>query len=281
VTVSPDVLERFDASFDPDDPERHAKVIGCGEISVVLALPGADDVVIKRMVGFRRDAEIVAYREVVARYLALLKERGVDVVDTQLTPVGRVVYLTQPRLAGGTIGNAVLRDAPDGELRAFLRAVLTHVSAVLKPGDAGLDAQLSNWSWSGGKARLLDVSTPILAKDGMDPAIVLRSMPAPLAWGFRLVALPSLLERYQKPRLVALDIAANFIKEGRADRIPLVLEEIASWGERLTEKDVRSYYRSDARLWTAFQAVRRAHRRWKRMFGGRYEYVLPDRIQRA
>jgi hypothetical protein len=286
-----DVITRFEETLDPAHPA--ARVIGYGEISTVFALDELDGVVVKRMAGFRTRDEIDAYRAVVDRYCALLAARGVDVAPTRTVPVGaRAVYLVQPRLPAAAIGDAVLRDGSNDELRTFVRAVLQRITSVWHDNtaelDVGLDAQLSNWAWQHGRPTLIDVSTPLLLSNGrphMDPALILRSMPRPIAWAFRRVALPSLLRRYHDAREVARDLAANFLKDGQGARLALALEEINAWlpspDAPLTEREIRRAYASDARLWTAFQAVRRFDRGFTtKILRQRYEYILPGPVLR-
>jgi hypothetical protein len=43
---------------------------------------------------------------------------------------------------------------------------------------------------------------------------------------------------------------------------------------------VRRYYRSDARLWAGLLLLRRLDRRWRRLTGRRYPFLLPGRIER-
>jgi len=50
---------------------------------------------------------------------------------------------------------------------------------------------------------------------------------------------------------------------------------------RLTEQDIRKYYKDDRIIWSVFLAFRRLDR-WlrTRLLGKRYEFLLPGRIQR-
>jgi hypothetical protein len=139
----------------------------------------------------------------------------------------------------------------------------------------------------------MDVGTPFIRRDGQEvlaAEIGLRAMPAPLAWIVRRFLLDQVIDRYYSLRHVVKDLAANFIKEGRDDRIPLALEEINAWlagpmqvaaARPLGEAGVRRYYRSDARTWIFFQAARRIDRAVQtRLLRRRYDYVLPGSISR-
>jgi hypothetical protein len=164
----------------------------------------------------------------------------------------------------------------------------TIVDTVLRVVDdrVGLDAQLSNWAMVDGQLAYFDVTTPLLRRaDGgevLDTGIFLASLPWLLRAPVRRFVLPGILERYHQPRTVVLDLAANLIKEQLGDQIGVVL---AAAGDRLdppiTEREVRSDYRSDARTWALLQSVRRADRAWQRRVRRRsYPFLLPARIDR-
>jgi len=296
--IDPAILVDFEARLDPARPlaaDLGASIIGYGEISTVFTLSAADGVVLKRMAGFR-EPEVAPYVAAVDRYCQRLTARGLEVVPTACVPVARagrhpVVYVVQQALAAHTIGNRVVRDAGDDDVRALLAAVMQRLITVWREhadgARVGLDAQISNWAWVDGRPVYLDVSTPLMRapEDGMreclDPNIALRSMPLPLAWVFKLWALQSVLDRYYDLREVIKDIAANFVKEGRPDRVPLALEAAAPLlAERdlppLETREVERYYRGDARIWRWFQRARRADRWWaRRVLRRPYDYILP------
>lgn len=296
--IDPALLTDFEARLDPARPlapELGASIIGYGEISTVFTLAAAEGVVLKRMAGFR-EPEVAPYVAAVERYCRRLAARGVEVVPTACVPVARaprhpVVYVVQAALPAGTIGHRVVRDASDDEVRDLLAAVIDRIALVFSdhPDGArvGLDAQISNWAWVDGRPVYLDVSTPLMRapEDGfrecLDPNIALRSMPLPLAWVFKRWALQSVLDRYYDVREVIKDIAANFIKEGRPDRVPLALTAAAPLLSarnlpRLEADEVARYYRGDARIWRWFQRARRADRWWTtRALRRPYDYILP------
>lgn len=296
--IDPALLSDFEARLDPARPlaaDSGASIIGYGEISTVFSLAAAEGVVLKRMAGFR-EPEVAPYVAAVERYCRRLSDRGVEVVPTRCLPVARpgrhpVVYVVQAALPAEAIGNRVVKGGGDDEVRALLTAVMDRLAAVWRehPDGArvGLDAQISNWAWVDARPVYLDVSTPLMRapedgfKECLDPNIALRSMPLPLAWAFRLWALQSVLDRYYDIREVIKDIAANFVKEGRPDRMPLALEAAAPLlAERglspLESPEVERYYRGDARIWRWFQRARRADRWWAtRVLRRPYDYILP------
>ena len=120
------------------------------------------------------------------------------------------------------------------------------------------------------------------ASEVLDTGIFLASLPWLLRAPVRRFVLPGILERYHQPRTAVLDLAANLIKEQLADKIGMVL---AAANDRLdpplSEHEVRSDYRSDARTWALLQSVRRADRTWQQRVRRRsYPFLLPARIGR-
>jgi hypothetical protein len=146
--------------------EDHLRVLGHGEMSLVVGWPTADPVMAcKRLPVFPSTAAAECYQDVFYRYLARLQARGLHVVPSSLNfldpgPDGsRVGYVVQPVLPAGSLGPALLRAATPDPEHPLLTAV---IAGVLRTVDArtGLDAQISNWSMTDESARYLDVTTP-------------------------------------------------------------------------------------------------------------------------
>ena len=101
--IARETLERLEAgvvaAMDGGSPETLA-IIDYGEISTVLAAEGTDGpVVCKRLPGMTR-SQLAHYEEVLADYLRLLGERGVDVAPSEVHIVGDdpvIPYCVQPR----------------------------------------------------------------------------------------------------------------------------------------------------------------------------------------
>jgi hypothetical protein len=302
-----EVLASFERDFDPARPEAdpRVRVVGYGEISMVFALESHPDVVIKRLAGFRSDAEVQDFAQALARYVRALRSAGVRALRTEVTgcdrgPGRHVVFMTQPRLEARTLGQAVLRDGDDHELAQLLREVVFAVGRVARTGDShtrlGLDAQISNWAASEDGAPLyIDVSTPFMRCDGvevLDLAPILRAAPlglgALLAWTGKA---QSMVDRYYSPRLQLVDIVGNFIKEGRSDRVAASLSLINEWlasedglpdAAPITEAEVRADYASDARMWAALQALKRPDRFLRqRLLRRPYDFVLMPKVERG
>ncbi len=307
-----DLVHRYEAQLDPARPtagDMDVTIIGYGEISAVLQFAACDGYVFKRMAGFLREEEVADFTRVIGEYCAALAERGVNVIPTMCHPVdtprnGRVVYLVQPALLPETIGNAILKSGDETALRELLRAVLTALGGVYaanrEPGQLslGVDAQISNWSWTcGGPADqrpvYIDVGAPFMRRNGaevMDWDVLVRALPPPLRWYMRKFELQGVLDRYHRLHVTLVDIAGNFIKEGCADRVDLALEEFAAWldgpGVHLdvrppTREAVEKYYAADANIWTYVLAARKLHRFARtRLLRQPYSHILPGTISR-
>jgi hypothetical protein len=308
-----EILARFEAELDPARPAAGSGVtiVGYGEVSTVFSLAALPAFVCKRMAGFHDAAGVARYLEVVHRYIALLEALGVRVAETTAVPIrppagGHVVYLLQPKLDPAGLGNQVLRSADDRVLLACIDQVLAHVRTVLLANRSRadgrtvtVDAQLSNWHFplddGGGSApTLIDVGTPFMRFNGVDELdleLFLAPVPAfmrPLYRRLRLVE--HYIDDYFDARKILTDLLGNFHKEGRPDRIDLVLEHINRWlsdggatlGARAIRREsVDRYYRKDAQLLELFLKVRRFDRFLRtRVLQQRYNFVLPGPIRR-
>ncbi len=272
--------------------EDHLRVLGHGEISLVIGWPSDDPAVAcKRLPVFPSTTAAERYADVFSRYVALLEQRGLHVVSSTLHFLGpgrdgRLVgYVVQPVLPAGSLGPDLLRAAAPDPDHPLLAAV---VAGVLGTVDArtGLDAQISNWSMVDEAAQYLDVTTPILYDDGgrleLDVNVLIASYPWVLRPSLRRFAAPPIAAAYCNPRTVLLDLAANLHKERLREWIPAVLEAAnRELGAPLTTEEVDRYYRSNARLWEVMLRLRRADRWWQRSVRRRsYPFLLPGPTRR-
>ena len=311
---APELLAELERALDPARPTACAgvEVLGYGEVSAVLAIASLPGWVCKRMAGFRGAAAVGRYVEVVSRYVDLLCGDGVGVVDTRLVPVELprrrpVVYLLQPRLDARRFGHALLQDADEAVFGAAVARVLACVLRVARGNhgrrdgpELALDAQLSNWHFpidggAVGEPVLVDVGTPYLRRGGryeIDAELFLAAAP-PLVrgWYRRARAVERYLDEYFVPRLAALDLLANFHKEGRADRLPLAVRQVNDWlaahadelapASSIDLEEVRRYYARDAAQLELYLRLRRVYRFVRtRLLRRRYDFVLPGTIAR-
>ncbi len=282
-------VERAVAHALDDADASGLRVLGYGEISLVLGWPtDAPRWACKRLPPFPSAAAADRFVDVLHRYLAVLEARGVHVVETHVDrvalPDGRVVlYCVQPVLPATQLAPTIV--AADENAEGLLREIVDTTLRVVDD-TVGLDAQLSNWARCDGKLTYFDVTTPLLrGPDGrseLDTEVFLASLPWALRAPVRRFVLPGILRRYHTPRTAVLDLAANLLKERLDDRIPVVVTAADDRVDPpLSEDEVRSDYRSDARTWDLLQRVRRMDRGWQRRIRRRrYPFLLPDRIDR-
>jgi len=124
----------------------------------------------------------------------------------------------------------------------------------------------------------------------LDPELFLRSAPSFLVWLLRMLFLEDVVTRYYDFHLVAVDLIANFYKEQLPDLIPELIEEANDFFAMeasqlevapITLKEVRSYYREDALIWSLYLNMRKADRLLQtRVLRKRYPYILPGKIKR-
>ncbi len=289
-----DILRHLEAQLDPAHPTG-VEVLAYGEVSAALRVPGLEGRVAKRMSGFRDDAMVRAYCDLIADYLEILSGAGLAVVDTEVVPISRprrppVVYLVQPLVDG--LGNALLHDSGDDWLRWAIEAVLDRVWSLHQrrsPPEVAVDAQLSNWSFATGQPVLIDLGTPFMRDAAgylFDQEILLSAIP-PVARAYyrRKGSITAYMDDYFQPRLVAVDLLGNFIKEGATPRLPVAISVVNDWLaghdlQSVTRAEVDAYYAEDAATLELFLRVRRLDRRFKRALGRPYDFLLPGTVKR-
>lgn len=284
-----ELLDAFEQRLDPRAPD--AKVLAYGEVSAALLIPGLEGRVAKRMAGFANMTMARSYVDLVARYIEILTSCGISVVPTETVVVPRsgrpVVYLVQPMLAD--LGNDLLRSGVP--LRGLIEPVLDRVWALYERSgtpEVAIDAQLSNWSFTGDPV-LLDVGTPFMRDGGgylFDEEILLSAIPGVARWYYRRKgSIAEYMDDYFSPRLVAVDLLGNFIKEGAAARLPDGLSVANAWLdgrglEPIDGREVTAYYEQDAATLELFLRVRRIDRAFKSLVRRDYDFVLPGPVKR-
>jgi hypothetical protein len=247
------------------------------------------------MSGFADHAMATAYCDLLEHYLAVLRATGVSVVDTVAVVVDRpsrppVVYLVQPLM--GDLGHRLLPTMSDTELTRAIHLVLDRAWALHRrtdPPEVAIDAQLSNWSFTDpGDPVLLDVGTPFMRRDGrhlFDVEIVLSAMPPGIRSYYRHGVAAAYMDDYFVPRLVAVDLLGNFVKERATARLPEGIRAASDWLgahglEPVQRSEVEEYYRKDAAALELFLKVRRADRAVRHLFRREYDFILPGRVAR-
>ena len=317
------LLWEFEASLDPLAPESSAipcRVLGYGEISTVFQIQadGLHDMAYKRMSIFETPGELEAYLVPYNEYIRLLSgEIGLQLpahgyaagVNTQGRPI---LYIIQEQLDPASIGSQAIHQLPREQTLLLVERVLEEIHKVWEFNqrrtgrEVAIDGQISNWSIQGFSGqhpkfdmgmplRYLDTSTPLLriaAEEQLDPELFLRSAPSFLVWIIRLLFLDDVMNRYYDFRKVAIDLVANFYKEGLPELIPDLIavantflgENAARMGLTIApieEREVRAYYREDALIWWLYLSMRRVDRFLHRFVLRRaYPYILPGKIKR-
>ncbi|THD67387.1 hypothetical protein E7Z59_06915 [Robertkochia marina] len=319
LTINQDIplfLQKFEDNFDPVHPENSdipVIVLGCGEISTVISfnVPGFKTYAFKRLPLFFSEKEARHYCGLYREYNQQLSLLGIETPESDAWYVKGhnglfVAYLAQERLDERSIGNNLLHSRTDKEIQLLFKQV---VQSMVKLWDhnrkypeqlLGLDSQISNWAirdfdpekplYEQPGLYFIDTSTPMLrirSEEQMNPLLFLQSAPKPLRWILKLFFLQEVMDRYYDFRLVAVDLLANLYKEQRPDLIPGLMNIVNTKGKeflegkRITEKEVKQYYKNDKLIWKLFLALRRADRFINsRVLGRRYEFTLPGKIKR-
>ncbi len=301
------LLRNFENQLDPARPDKGrfpAKIVGYGEISSVLQIPGAEEIVFKRMPPFASQNAIENHARLIEKYCEKLFEAvGVQCLPFQFYPIKNgeaenIAYISQPYIDPAFVGNKYLRNCSSDEHRAIadaLAELLLKLHRWNKRRNTetaiGLDAQISNWVFRNGpeKPEYLDYSTPFLrlkGQDQLDSEIFLRSMPFFLLPLVRSFFLQEILDRYFNMRAVAVDLIANLYKEKLSALIPLFVERFnahfSTGGiEPITKNEVKAYYRQDAKMWALLLNFRRFDRFLHRnVLRKKYNFILPGKVER-
>jgi hypothetical protein len=263
------------------------RLVGHGEISLVLGWPADDPVVAcKRLPPFADLDAFERYRGVVVRYIGELRRRGVRVLDTDLHHLvrgdGRVTgFHVQPLLPPDALAIEVLRATSPSRDHPLLEAIVDTVTRATTER-VGLDAQLSNWIWLDGEPWQLDLTTPFLLDERKRPAFDLSPFLAALPAVVRPVVrreMTKLIQRWTTARGSLLDLAANLLKEDETEWLEPMLAVINTRVEpRLTRADAERVHTQDRRLWPVLFRLQRVNRWWQqRVRHRRYEFLLPER----
>ena len=272
--------------------DRSLRILGYGEITLVLGSPADQPTVAcKRLPVFRGAAAVAAYRRLFDRYLQRLTERGVVPVPSELLELPRpdgtvVAYVVQPVLPRATLAPEILRAAEPDPDHPVLAGICDAVPTVVDER-SGLDGQVSNWAvLDDGRLAYLDVTTPMLfdahGRTELELDLFLAAYPWLLRPPIRRFVAPGVIRAYRDPRHVLLDLTGNLLKERLEPWLPAAVEAANRRLDRpITGEEARSYYRSDARLGEAMLRLRRADRWWQRRVRRRtYPFLLPGPVAR-
>ncbi len=267
------------------------RVLGYGELSTVVAIDtAAGSYACKRLPPFEGLLRFESYRGLFEEYLERLEAAGLNVLPSALRALdpgggSLVAYCIQPIVEADRLGPKVLAGLDSEAAAAHFASLLDQVLGTVEP-TVGLDAQLANWLLRDDGWAYLDVTTPLLrdtaGRDRLDADLYLAMLPFALRAIVRRFLLHGITRTYFEPRRVVMDFLANLHKERLERHLPAFLEIANRHLEPpFTAREVRAYYASDARLWSALLALRRADRFWQRRVRRRpYPFLLPGRINR-
>ncbi|MBW2638283.1 MAG: hypothetical protein JRC86_12340 [Deltaproteobacteria bacterium] len=303
----------------PERSKIPAPIIGYGEISTIFEIERASmtGFAFKRMPIFRTIEEMDQYEHLYREYNRLINDDiGIHVPESETVRIlpdkgNMVVYIAQKKLPPQSICNRVITVIDDDSIIQLVQLILREMRKVWVFNSAGgektigFDGQISNWAIKGYEGpeptridettelSYIDTSTPLMSHngvEGLNPELFLRSAPSFLVWLIKWLFLKDVMTRYYDFHLVAVDLIANFYKEQRPDIIPSLIEVVNTFFEReapgldvepINEKEVRSYYREDAVIWSLYLTLRRLDRflhKW--VLRKPYTYILPGTIKR-
>ncbi len=275
---------------------------------------GAPALVYKRLPFFFDGDEAGQFEMLHRRYVRTLGERaGLEVAATStvhLSEASRrrvVVYIVQELVPEDAICHMATYRMSPADVGRLVMAILNETAKVFDlnrshQGDLelGFDGELANWAIVGydpdrgslaERFRLtyLDTNTPMIRRRGqeqLDTEPFLRATPGVLLPVIRRTVLPEILARFYDFRRVAIHLVSRFYDEGRPELVPGMIDTI-NWyflAERrehhfrhLTVEEVQRYHRWDAFIWRTYLFLRRVDRRFCRLRGRPYPYVLPAR----
>jgi len=140
--LSEEIIRRFEAALDlykPEGGEFGCRVIGYGEVSVVLSLDALPGMALKRASGFTSEHETATYIDAIRRYVELLSARGISVLPTWCFAIRErnpVVYFMQPAVEKELMGNSLLHSVDGRELASILTRLLDCLAANLRANEA-------------------------------------------------------------------------------------------------------------------------------------------------
>lgn len=263
------------------------KLLGHGEISVVLAWPTSSPVAaVKRVPPFRDLARAQKYVGVCDDFFATLRAADVGIWPTTLhihqrTDGRAVVYHQQPIADVTQLGSHVLRAAAPADTHPLLDAI-TDAAARVCTRTLGFDCQLANWLWDGSTATQIDFTSPFALTADRDDLLYdshtfMQEYPLVIRPYLRK-EFTSLLRRFTTAEGALADMVANMMKEGLDHWVDPAIETINSrLGTTLRREKAQRMYDNDRKLLPTVLKVKKVQRWWLTHTGRRYEQLLPEK----
>jgi len=261
------------------------RVLGHGEISLVLAWPSTQPVMaVKRVPPFRTPGAAQQYTTVCEQFFDLLRGAEVAVWPTTLHTHERsdgraVVYHRQPIADATLLGTNVLRATAPIDDHPLLIAIADAAAAVCSP-TVGFDCQAANWLWDGTTATQLDFTSPFTLLPSRkeltyDPRAFLQEYPV-VVRPYLKREFTSLIHRYTTAEGALADMVANLFKEGLEPWVDPAIGTInRRLGVNLKRSTAQRMFDEDRRLMPLVLKLKKTHRWWLTRTGRRYEQLLP------
>lgn len=262
------------------------RLLGHGEISIVLAWPQTDpQVALKRVPPFRNAAEAQRYVDVCHGFFDTLRAADVAIWPTELLTLVRadgkaVVYHRQPIADTALLGSNVLRNAARADSHPLLDTIVDAAARVCTP-TVGFDVQLANWLWDGTTATQLDFTSPFTLtasrKDiTYDAHAFLQEYPLVLRPYLRR-ELTKLIQRYTTPEGALADMVSNMLKEELDAWVdPAIAAINRCLGTNLQRETAQGMLDEDRKFMPMVLKLKKSQRWWLRHTGRHYEALLPD-----
>jgi len=262
------------------------RLLGHGEISIVLAWPQAEPTVaLKRVPPFRNAVEAQRYVDVCHGFFDRLSAANVDIWPTELLtlirPDGKaVVYHHQPIADTSLLGSNVLRNAPPADSHPLLEAIVDAAARVCSP-TVGFDVQLANWLWDGTTATQLDFTSPFTLKASRrdityDAHAFLQEYPLALR-PYLKRELTSIIQRYTTAEGALADMVSNMLKEGLDVWVdPAIATINQRLGTTLQRETAQRMLDEDRKFMPMVLKLKKSQRWWLHHTGRRYEALLPE-----
>lgn len=318
--VEVELIKRFEDSLDPRHPERSkipAKILGYGEIGTVLEIQREEvkDFAFKRMPMFVSEFELRRYGAVYENYCDLLLQAGLKLPRYWgvgfVSGAGKpVFYIIQDKLEPLSVGHRAIHVISHEEIVKLVRAVLGEFMKVWEFNQRNpdvqiaVDGQVSNWAIKGFdpqnprigddiQLEYFDTSTPLYRIGGVEQLnteLFLRNSPPLLAQLLGGLVLGDVVGHYYNLRGLTVDMIANFHKEGMSELVVELVEVANDFFSKegrtlgmfpISQKEVDSFYRKDAAVWSAYLDLRKLDRFFRtKVLRKDYPYVLPPRVKR-
>ena len=320
MNIDVELLRELERTIDPIKPEKGkipVKVLGSGEISVVIEiLNDKENLVYKRMPIFKNEKQVKKHEFVVKKYCDILQNRiKITLPENDIVwfrdDKGKIAfYGVQKKLIPESIGNNVIHQVSDDEVITLVLLAMREMRKVWafnrenKSLDIGLDAQISNFAIvdynpknpkvsEDSKLIYVDTLTPFIrinGKEAMDLILVVSSVPSILRAPLYYIFGPGVVEGYYTWRTASIDLIANFFKEQRSELIPRLVKEVNNFFkqeapeftiEPFKVEEVKKYYKLDKLIWELLQGLRKIDRFFKvKLLRKEYPFYIPEKIKR-